>query len=534
MIGVIDIQVQAKSPNFPLWPLRAYVNSPSSLRVRNVPKKIGKWEITSVQVNVNYPDKTLKTAQCVLVGGVWVGTVEGSPTAGSCTNGYTVLADGVDENGNPVSGYVLGRGDVEILKEDGTPIEDPTHFVTDDELDAAISGKAEISSVEEVAEDVANLANSLSDYYVKTETSSATEIQNALDGKQPTGDYALTSQIPTKTSDLSNDNNYITSAQVEPDRNYIGFSKSSHNALRLYNINNGAVYDNLNSLWLDNGQPFVEGAEYYPWQLTKWYSDTFATPLQLEFKYIGNIQVPLMPSMPIPTSKTINQYGWIASSGQLTHYIIKAEHTSPTKPDYFEATAIGKFDAPSSNFMPITLSNNLKSVETVNGESGVVTCTRTGTYKTINKSLAFRDELSAKADLSALENYLPLSGDATADVVTNSLIAGTRLITGDPNVNNTIGPDEGGSHYGGVFIGDRGVDIQDIKATQTVKWCGTKIDAFGDIVIKEKRDGEDVIEYDILKLPKTNTAQSRTIATQEWVLEQLSALEARIAALEGN
>ena len=115
--------------------------------------------------------------------------------------------------------------------------------------------------------------------------------------------------------------------------------------------------------------------------------------------------------------------------------------------------------------MPITLSNNLKSVETVNGESGVVTCTRTGTYKTINKSLAFRDELSAKADLSALENYLPLSGDATADVVTNSLIAGTRLITGDPNVNNTIGPDEGGSHYGGVFIGDRGVDIQDIKAT---------------------------------------------------------------------
>ena len=416
-------------------------------------------------MNVNYPDKTLKTAQCVLVGGVWVGTVEGSPTAGSCTNGYTVLADGVDENGNPVSGYVLGRGDVEILKEDGTPIEDPTHFVTDDELDAAISGKAEISSVEEVAEDVANLANSLSDYYVKTETSSATEIQNALDGKQPTGDYALTSQIPTKTSDLSNDNNYITSAQVEPDRNYIGFSKSSHNALRLYNINNGAVYDNLNSLWLDNGQPFVEGAEYYPWQLTKWYSDTFATPLQLEFKYIGNIQVPLMPSMPIPTSKTINQYGWIASSGQLTHYIIKAEHTSPTKPDYFEATAIGKFDAPSSNFMPITLSNNLKSVETVNGESGVVTCTRTGTYKTINKSLAFRDELSAKADLSALENYLPLSGDATADVVTNSLIAGTRLITGDPNVNNTIGPDEGGSHYGGVFIGDRGVDIQDIKAT---------------------------------------------------------------------
>ena len=34
---------------------------------------------------------------------------------------------------------------------------------------------------------------SLSDYYMKSETSSASEIQNALDEKQPSGDYALTS-----------------------------------------------------------------------------------------------------------------------------------------------------------------------------------------------------------------------------------------------------------------------------------------------------------------------------------------------------
>jgi len=48
MIGTIDIEIQAKNPNMALWPLRAYVNSPSSLRLRNVPKKIGQWEITSV------------------------------------------------------------------------------------------------------------------------------------------------------------------------------------------------------------------------------------------------------------------------------------------------------------------------------------------------------------------------------------------------------------------------------------------------------------------------------------------------------
>ena len=142
MIGTIDIEVQAKNPNMPLWPLRAYVNSPSSLRVRNVPKKIGKWEITAVQVRVVYPDITDKTAQCVLTGGVWVGTVEGSTAVGSFKNGYTVLADGVDENGNPVTGYVLGRGDVEILKVDGTPISgDVSYFVTDEELAEGLSVK---------------------------------------------------------------------------------------------------------------------------------------------------------------------------------------------------------------------------------------------------------------------------------------------------------------------------------------------------------------------------------------------------------
>ena len=213
MIGIIDIEIQAKNPNFPLWPLRAYVNSPSSLRIRNAPRKIGKWEITSVSVQATYPDLTTKTAQCVLTGGVWVGTIEGSSASGSCENGYTVLANGTDENGNPVTGYILGRGDVYILKADGTPItDDPTHFVTDDEMAEALSAKADNTTVDGVRQDLDALSTSLSDYYVKSETSSATEIQTALDGKQPTGDYALTSQLPTKTSDLSNDSDFITSS----------------------------------------------------------------------------------------------------------------------------------------------------------------------------------------------------------------------------------------------------------------------------------------------------------------------------------
>lgn len=104
----------------PLFPLRAYLNSPSSLRVRNVPKKVGEWRITNVQIAVAYPDNTIKTAECKLIGSVWVGTVAGSSASGTSENGYTVYASGIDENGDEVHDYVLGKGLVEILTTDGT------------------------------------------------------------------------------------------------------------------------------------------------------------------------------------------------------------------------------------------------------------------------------------------------------------------------------------------------------------------------------------------------------------------------------
>lgn len=78
MIGTIDVAVEAKSPNFPLFPMRAFVGSPSSIRVRNVPKRVGDWNISRVYLTVVYPDGTIKQADCVQTGGVWVGTVEGT------------------------------------------------------------------------------------------------------------------------------------------------------------------------------------------------------------------------------------------------------------------------------------------------------------------------------------------------------------------------------------------------------------------------------------------------------------------------
>lgn len=120
MIGIVDVEVQCQNPNMPLYPMRAFVSSPTSIRVRKVPKRIGKWAIESVQFVAAYPDGSIKTAQCVLTGGVWVGTVEGTSTSGTSTNGYTIYASGTDENGNAVTGYILGKGDIEILEGDGT------------------------------------------------------------------------------------------------------------------------------------------------------------------------------------------------------------------------------------------------------------------------------------------------------------------------------------------------------------------------------------------------------------------------------
>ena len=48
MIGTIDIKCNAAHPNLPLSPLYTFKNSPSSIRVMDVPKKVGNWSIDKV------------------------------------------------------------------------------------------------------------------------------------------------------------------------------------------------------------------------------------------------------------------------------------------------------------------------------------------------------------------------------------------------------------------------------------------------------------------------------------------------------
>lgn len=125
MIGSIDIKINAAHPELALQTVCAFKSSPSSIRVLGVPKKIGKWEITNVILKAVYPDNSIVTTDCVLTGGVWVGTIQGTDTTGYSENGFSVVANGTDENDENVNGYILGVGDIKIFDSYGdlTPSE---------------------------------------------------------------------------------------------------------------------------------------------------------------------------------------------------------------------------------------------------------------------------------------------------------------------------------------------------------------------------------------------------------------------------
>ena len=121
MIRPIQITLNAAHPELPLVEASTFVGSPSTAFVRGVPATVGSWSITAVRLVFAYPDNSIVTANCVnAASGVWVGTIAPTATSGRTANGYQVLADGIDENGNAVTGYVLGMGDLAVYTRDLT------------------------------------------------------------------------------------------------------------------------------------------------------------------------------------------------------------------------------------------------------------------------------------------------------------------------------------------------------------------------------------------------------------------------------
>ena len=124
MIRPIDIKLNAAHPELPLVEATTFTGAPSSVFIRGVPKSVGNWSITAVNVAVTYPDNsTTARAAVESAEGVWVATIPGTATSGRTVAGFRILADGIDENGAAVTGYVLGFADFSVLS--FTPVPAP-------------------------------------------------------------------------------------------------------------------------------------------------------------------------------------------------------------------------------------------------------------------------------------------------------------------------------------------------------------------------------------------------------------------------
>lgn len=206
MIGTLDIKCFAAKPQMPLQPMFAFAGSPSSIRVMDVPKKIGDWEITGVKVAVTYPDNRTIEKSAVRTGSVWVATLEGSELAGKVGEGFSVLADGTDEDGNEVTGYVLGKGDVFIL-ENRNDIK-------------SLVGKVAVRFLEDMptspaAGDMIEFNGMLKFYdgekWVSVSTpTKISQLENDVG-------YITESALPSKVSELENDVGYITASAIPSD-----------------------------------------------------------------------------------------------------------------------------------------------------------------------------------------------------------------------------------------------------------------------------------------------------------------------------
>lgn len=129
MIRTIDIRLNAAHPELPLPEATTYQNAPSTAFLRGVPKLCGLWQITAVSVAATFPDNSTTTRAAVLsAGDVWVCTIPACATSGRTTSGLRILADGTDENGNAVTGYVLGVADLAVATFDIAPAPGVTSY----------------------------------------------------------------------------------------------------------------------------------------------------------------------------------------------------------------------------------------------------------------------------------------------------------------------------------------------------------------------------------------------------------------------
>lgn len=126
MIRPIDIRLNAAHPELPLSEAFTFTGSPSTVLIRNVPPNCGRWAITAVNVAATFPDGSTTTRAAVQsANGVWVATLPATATSGRTASGLRIMADGIDENGEAVTGYILGVADFAVASLGISPAPEP-------------------------------------------------------------------------------------------------------------------------------------------------------------------------------------------------------------------------------------------------------------------------------------------------------------------------------------------------------------------------------------------------------------------------
>ena len=206
MIGTIQLRVSAHSPQMPLQPIFTFKGSPSSLRIMDVPKAIGQWNITRVYVNVTSPDNKGKVYDCVRQGSVWVGTIDGTEIVGKVKSGIEILADGIDENGSNVNGYVLGVGDYIVLERDSR--------ITEKDIEKFYVRFSDELPINPVKGDMMVFGGSVRIFDGSEWIDCGVKIEKLSELENDVG-YITQADVPTNISQLENDVGYLTETGVK-------------------------------------------------------------------------------------------------------------------------------------------------------------------------------------------------------------------------------------------------------------------------------------------------------------------------------
>ena len=310
----------------------AFQGSPSSLRILDVPKSIGTWEIKTVKVAISYPDNTTNEKTAVRTGSVWVATIEGCEIAGKVAGGYQVTADGIDEDGNEVTGYVLGKGDV---------------FVMEDNIDVkALVEKVAVRYLEDMP------SNPVAGDFIEHHGQ-----MNFYDGEQWIR-LASGEEVPTKVSQLENDVGYITESAIPSNissfTNDVGYITASAVPTKVSELDNDVGYITASAIPTNVGA-FTNDVGYLTsvsWGEVQDKPDVAlmsdlpskVSELTNDVGYITAAQVPPNPSK---LSELTNDAGYVTSSAVAADYYNKVEVSAflSTKQDALdedEITMIGQ------------------------------------------------------------------------------------------------------------------------------------------------------------------------------------------------